>query len=189
MAIVRRLIPICAALLLTVGVSLAQQKPDRFDATAFGQSTQLGRQFNVKILIESYSTPQDQQVLLDALQSGGTRAVYEALDHMPVRGRISTPWGTGYVVTYTRVWQTPTGRKIRLVTNRPIAFAEAWGNTRSRDYSVSAVELEVNDSDVSKTTGTLLPAIELKIDKKTNQIEIEAFQNPWRLGNFINWGK
>jgi hypothetical protein len=29
------------------------------------------------------------------------------------------------------------------VTNRPITFGEAWGDSRSMDYSISAVELVI----------------------------------------------
>jgi len=172
---------------LLVCIGSWAQKSEMFHATAYGTGTQLGRNLDVKIIVESYSTPEDQQVLLNALKKGGTDAVTSALDKMPNRGRISLPGTVGYVVSYVRVWSTPTGRRIRLITSRPIAIGEAWNSTRSSDYSVSAIELEVNN-DMKKTTGTLMPAIKLKITKE-NEIEVEAFQNPWRLGNFIDWGK
>jgi hypothetical protein len=31
----------------------------------------------------------------------------------------------------------------------------------------------------------MLPACKLKVNKKTNEIEIETYQNPWKLENFI----
>jgi hypothetical protein len=31
----------------------------------------------------------------------------------------------------------------------------------------------------------VLPACKLKVNKKTQQIEIESYQNPWKLSNFI----
>lgn len=167
--------------------SAAQDQKMSLAATAFGTSTQLGRTFNIKILIESYSTPQDQQLLLEAFNRGGNDALVDALEKMPVRGRISTPGTVGYEVKYIRVWPTATGRRIRLVTDRPITIGELWRNSRSSDYSLSAVELELSD-DSSKSTGTLLPACEIKMNKQ-HEIEIEAYQNPWRLGNFIDWSK
>ena len=111
----------------------------------------------------------------------GTRAT-EANGSSPTGWPSST---TGYVVTYARVWKTPTGRKIRLLASRPITFGESAGGTRSRDYSVSCVEMEINDKDMSKSTGTLYPAVSLKL--KGKEIEVESFQNPWRLGNFLDW--
>ncbi len=188
MAIVRRFWPVGAALFLIVSmVTLAQQRSEEVQATAFGTSTQLGRTFNVNITITSYSTPQDQQVLLEAFQKGGNRGLVDALQKMPARGRISMPGVLGYEIKYARVWSTPTGRKLRLVTDRTIAMRELIANTRSRDYSVTAVELELNN-DKEKSSGTLLPACELKLNKQ-NEIELEAYQNPWRLGNFIDWSK
>jgi len=34
-----------------------------------------------------------------------------------------------------------------------------------------------------KSTGVLLPASQLKIDKKTGELVIENYQNPWKLMN------
>jgi hypothetical protein len=31
----------------------------------------------------------------------------------------------------------------------------------------------------------VLPACKLTVNKKTNQIEVETYQNPWNLTNFI----
>lgn len=164
-----------------------QQKREDVQATAYGTGTQLGRTFSVNIIIESYSTPEDQQVLLEAFTRAGNQGLVDALEKMPARGRISMPGLLGYEIKYARVWQTPNGRKVRLVTNRSIALGEVRGSTRSRDYSVTAVELELSP-DAKNSTGTLLPACELKLNKQ-NEIEVEAYQNPWRLGNFIDWSK
>jgi hypothetical protein len=175
------------ALAQTAVTSVAPDKPEDVQAVAFGTSTQLGRTFNLNIIIQSYSTPQDQQVLLEAFNKGGNEGLVEALEKMPARGRISAPGLLGYEIKYARVWPTPNGRKIRLITNRTLAIGEVMRNSRSRDYSVSAVELELSP-DSAKSTGTLLPACQLKLNKQ-NEIEVEAYQNPWRLGNFIDWGK
>jgi hypothetical protein len=37
-----------------------------------------------------------------------------------------------------------------------------------------------------KSTGVLLPACKFKIDKKTKELEVEAFQNPWKLTNIMD---
>lgn len=165
----------------------AQDKRESFSVIAFGTSTQLGQQFDVKILIESYSTPDDQRALLEAFQKRGNEGLVDALERMPARGRISTPGTLGYDIKYIRVWSTPTGRRIRILTNRTIAFGEVRGNTRSRDYSVSALEMQL-DNNMNKSTGTLMPACQFQVSKQ-GELEIEAFQNPWRLGNFIDWNK
>ena len=88
----------------------------------------------------------------------------------------------GYDVAYIRKFPQPDGTtKLRMVTNRPIRFGEAWYDSRSMDYSLSGVEV-VLSHDKKKNSGTLLPACEFKVDKR-DQLEIELLQNAWRLGN------
>ncbi len=176
------------AFLLVVCVGAAGQgRRETVSAVAFGTSTQLGHTVSINLIIESYSTPEDQKLLLDAFTRGGNEGLVEALGKMPAKGRINTPRTLGYDIKYIRVWSTPTGRKLRLVTDRTIAIGEVMRSTRSKDYSVSVVELELSN-DKDKSAGTLLPACKLKMTKQ-NEIEVEAFQNPWRLGNIMEWDK
>ena len=69
--------------------------------------------------------------------------------------------------------------KIRMLTDRPILFGEAWGDSRSMDYSLSGVEI-ILSADKKKNSGTLLPALKLKLDKE-NQLQLELLQNEWKL--------
>jgi hypothetical protein len=36
-----------------------------------------------------------------------------------------------------------------------------------------------------KGSGTVLPACKLTVDKKKQQIDIETYQNPWKLTNLM----
>jgi len=36
-----------------------------------------------------------------------------------------------------------------------------------------------------KGSGTVLPACKLTVDNKKQQVEIETYQNPWKLTNLI----
>jgi hypothetical protein len=36
-----------------------------------------------------------------------------------------------------------------------------------------------------KGSGTVLPACKLIVDKKTQQVDIETYQNPWKLTNIM----
>jgi hypothetical protein len=74
------------------------------------------------------------------------------------------------------------GRRFRLLTDRNIGIGELYAGTRSRDYSVGAIELVLTPD--GKGSGTVLPACKLTVDKKTQQVEIETYQNPWDLINF-----
>jgi hypothetical protein len=69
-----------------------------------------------------------------------------------------------------------------------LAFGEVYHGTRTLDYSLTAGLIDVNDKDKSKSTGTLYPAAELKMNKKTNELTWELRMNPWKLQNFLDFG-
>jgi hypothetical protein len=173
-------------LLLSGGYSgAAQQEHGRLagryyiQAQAMGEGTLLGRNFGVTVIVEQYSTPQDQQALIQAFRQRGNEGLVNALSRMSSKGRISITGTLGYDVSYIREFQMPGGRRrIRLVTNRPIRFGENWYDTRSMDYNLSAMEVDLSDG--GKSTGTLYPACQFKLDRD-NQVELELLQNPWRL--------
>jgi hypothetical protein len=168
------------------GKAQEQPKPKRefFQAVAMGQSTQMGQLFNVNIIVEEYSTPDDQQALLGAFNSKGMEGLSNALSKMKSKGRLAITGTLGYDVSYIRSFPTATGRKIRLVTNRAIRFGEAWADGRSMDYSLSAVELDISN-EKGKNTGILLPACQFKLDKEKH-LEIENYRNPWKLQNILD---
>jgi hypothetical protein len=147
-----------------------------------GQNQQMGRVFSVNVYIEELSTPEDQKALLEAFNAKGNEGLVNALSKMKSKGRIAITGTLGYDVNYIRRLQQPDGTTvIRLVTDRPIRFGEAWSDSRSSDYNLSGMEI-VLTPDKKKNSGTLLPACQFKIDKD-NHLEIEAFQNPWKLTN------
>jgi hypothetical protein len=167
-----------------------EDKPIRevYQAQAMGQSTQLGQNFNVTINIERYSTPEERQVLIDAFQQAGSEGLFNTLQKMRSKGRIAITGTLGYDISFVRKIPTDEGFKIRILTNRPIRFGEAWVNGRSMDYNLSALELDISDQR-NKSAGILLPACQFKIDKKTNEIVAENYQNPWKLINILDRSK
>jgi len=173
--------------LVLTAMATSGQAPERMtiEATAKGTSTQMGKLFNVKILIESFSTPDDRKTLIDAFARSGQEGLVDVLEKMKGKGRISTPWGVGNQIKYIFELPPEKGqRHLRLVTDRRMTVAETFAGTRSEEYSVAAVELFLTPD--GKGSGTLLPACRLTVNKKKQQIEIETFQNPWELTNFIN---
>ena len=105
-----------------------------------------------------------------------------ALSKMTSKGRISVTGTLGYDVAYIRKFPRPDGTTmLRMVTNRPITFGEAWSDSRSSDYSLSGVEV-ILSPDEKKNSGTLLPACQFKIDKE-GQLQLELLRNAWSLRN------
>jgi hypothetical protein len=159
---------------------------ETIDATAFGTSTQLGRNFGVKILIYEFSSPEDRDILVQAFQQGQNNGLVNALEKMKSVGRISIPGTLGFDLSFIREIVTPTGRTIRFVTNRKIAFGESYWNTQTKSFDLTAGEITLNDSDKSKSTGVLYPAAQLIINKE-GELQFELNQNAWKLTNIIEW--
>jgi hypothetical protein len=169
-------------------VTTAADTQEVIDATAFGTSTQMGSNVAIKLLIYSYSTPEDRKTLQAAFQAGQNQGLVKALEKMPAVGRIQIPGTLGYDVAYISQSPTPTGRTIRFVTNRKIAFAEAYRNTQSQAYNLSGGEINIDTQDKNKSAGVLYPAAQLVINKD-GDLQIELRKNPWRLSNIIVRGK
>ena len=173
--------------LLTVGsVSAFGQKAETIEATAMGTGTQLGQNVEIRLIINDYSTMEERQVLVDAFAKGQNQGLVTALQKMRAVGRISLTGTVGYDVSFIRMIPTPTGRKLRFITNRPIRFGEAWTDSQSMSFDLSGGEIDINDSDKSKSTGVLFPRAQLVIDKQ-GQLQIDLSQNSWKLVDVLDW--
>jgi hypothetical protein len=165
---------------------LAAAQLETIDATARGTGTQLRHTVGIKLIITRYSTPEDKQTLVNAFKQGQQRGLVNALQRMPSAGRIQIPGTLGFDLAYVEVVPTPTGRRVRFITNRLIAFAEAAWNTRSRAFDITAGEININDQDSRQSSGTLLPATQITINRD-GDLQFNLFQNPWNLVNIIDW--
>ena len=167
---------------LSMAAFAQKKKSEYIMATAQGTSTQLGQMISVDLIINELSTAEDQKVLIDAFQAGGSQGLSNTLDKMQAKGRIRITGTLGFDVNYIREFKMADGsRKIRFVTDRPIRFGEAWTASRSMDYNLSLGEIIIS-KDKSKSTGTIVPAAQFQIDKD-KELSVEAHQNPWHLVN------
>src|SRR5258706_16326549 len=80
---------------------------ETIDATAFGTSTQMGRNFGVKIIIYEFSSPEDRDILVQAFQKGQNDGLVNALEKMRSVGRIQIPGTVGYELSFIREILTP----------------------------------------------------------------------------------
>jgi len=168
----------------SIGTIANAQERMTIQATGMGTSTQMGKIVNVNIHIEQYSTEEDRNALISAFKKSGQDGMVKVLEDMKAKGRIRfASGGVGNDIKYIMELPSENGRRLRLVTDRTLAFAELYQGTRSRDYTVGAIEVELTPD--GKGTGTVLPACRLTVNKKKQQVEIETYQNPWKLSNFI----
>lgn len=163
-----------------------QKNVETIDATAMGTSTQMGKNFNLKLMIFQFSTPEDREVLVQAFAKGQNDGLVKALEKMKPVGRITIPGAVGYEVSYIREIITPTGRTIRFVTNRRIAFGESYRDTQTKSFNLTAGEIILNAKDKKKSGGSLFPAAQLIVNKQ-GELQFELNQNASKLTNIIEW--
>jgi hypothetical protein len=122
--------------------------------------------------VENWSTDQEREALLRGLQAGGTEGLTNAMRKMDkgyVRFQETLRWKVNHAVSV----DTPQGRKIRLVTERPILFVETAGSLRSQDYTVGVIEFTL-PPDGKPGEGVLIPAAKVSINEASKSIEIET---------------
>jgi hypothetical protein len=157
--------------------------PQTYSATAFGQAGALaGKSFGVTVYVNGWTSDQEAHQFAAVLKKSGPDGLISALSKSKETGRLSPTGFVGSGFRIARLRPAPGGEsKIIMVTDRPIAFGEAYNGTRSRDYQFGIVVLNL-DKD-GKGTGTLAPACKIKFNKK-DELEIEHYgQKPLRLAN------
>ncbi len=174
-------------LILLNGTTTSAQKLPKsihIQAQAMGTSTQMGRNYNITLIIQELSSEEERTGLLEAFQQKGNEGLVNALSKMQSKGRMQITGTLGYDVAYAKTFPQPDGSiRLRLVTDRPLRFGEVWADSRSSDYNLSGVEIVIS-KDKKHNTGTLYPACQFKMNKE-NQLELELFQNPWSLVNIM----
>jgi hypothetical protein len=146
----------------------------------------MGQNIGVTLNIYEFSTPADRVTLVQAFEKGQNQGLVNALQKMRAVGHIEITGTLGYDCAYIKMTPTPTGRKIVFVTNRQIRFGEAYFDTQSQSFNLTAGVFELNTQDKSKSTGLLYPAAQLILDKE-GQLQLDLNQNPWRLSDVLDW--
>ncbi len=177
---------VLAVMLVGSRPAFSRDKYETVDAQAFGTGTQMGQNIGVTLNIYEFSTPADRVTLVQAYDKGQNQGLVNALQKMKAVGHVEITGTLGYDCAYIKMTPTPTGRKIVFVTNRQIRFGEAFFDTQSQSFNLTAGELEINDQDKSKSIGVLYPAAQLILDKE-GKLQLDLNQNPWKLVDVIDW--
>jgi hypothetical protein len=156
-------------------------KPEIIQGVITGTGLQAGQLTNLTFVIYEFSTPDDKQVLLEAFQKGQNQGLFNALTKMRTVGRVAITGTLGYDVKYIRWFPTPAGRSIRFVTDRKISMGEAWTDSRSQEYNLSGGIIEMNDTEMKKSSGVVYGAAELVM--KDGELSINLANNPWKVAS------
>ena len=144
-----------ASLLLTFGIGTQaaptasqplSNRPEAFSAI-FANISNVGQvgAAPVTIRITRWTDAAEHEKLMSILEAKGTEALVRALQDGKATGSIGTPQQLPYELRYARQYPTEGGgRRIILMTDRPMAFAERTGASPSRDYPLTWIELQVD---------------------------------------------
>jgi hypothetical protein len=177
---------VLAVMLVGSRPAFSRDKNETIDAQAFGTGTQLGQNIGVTLNIYEFSTPADRTTLVQAFEKGQNQGLVTALQKMRAVGHVEITGTLGFDCAYIAMTPTSTGRRIVFATNRQIRFGEAWTDSQTMSYDLTAGVLEINDQDKSKSTGLLYPLAQLIIDKE-GKLQLDLNQNPWKLQDIIDW--
>lgn len=172
-----------AALAQTGGPDAQPNLPAQYAATAIGQSGSVaGKTFGLTISVQELTSDGEVDELVATLRSKGQDGLVSAMENIKDKGRVAPTGSVGTGMRLVRIRPTKDGgQHIVLATNRPISFPELYNGTRSTNYKIGIVTLDV-DKD-GKGTGSFAPLCKVKFNKK-NELEIEHYgQKPFRLAN------
>lgn len=159
------------------------RKRETFIATASEPSAvSRPRTFGLSVYIDTYSTEEEASHLLNGLKMDGSRGFHKVLSELKTRGRVVIPGRTGYEAKFIRQSPTKSGREIRIVLDRRMSFLDAYYDEPSKDYDVSALEINLNYED--RGDGVLYVLSKPLLDEKNGQLVFENIENrPWRVTN------
>ena len=176
---------VLAIAVLVVGTSPTsaqdRTKTEIIQGVLTGTGLQAGSLTNFTLAIYELSTPDDKQILVDAFQKDQNQGLFNALTKMRTVGRVAITGTLGYDVKYIRSYPTPAGRTIRFITDRKITLGEAWTSSRSQDYNLTGGILQLNDSEMKKSSGVIYGAAKLLM--KDGELSIELANDPWDLAS------
>ena len=147
--------------------------------------SQAGSTISVTLVIFNYSTPSDLQILSEAYQEGQDQGLATALSRTLPVGRCLISGALTYEVAFIQMVQTPTGRTITFITNRPHRFDELDPPQPSGSFDLAVGEFDLNDSDPARSTGFLYPASKLVTDAQ-GAFHYDLAGNPWSLVNVLD---
>lgn len=143
----------------TVGFS-SMPDSERIQATYAKDGNAIG----VMLIIYDFTTPSELQLLSQAFEEGQDRGLATALSKTKALGNCSIGGEVSFDVAFIQMVETPTGRRITFITNRPLQSDEVNTDAETESFDLMVGQLDMNDSDNSKSTGFLYPASKLVID-------------------------
>ena len=166
------------------GQAQADQTPLKLTAFAINMSNvATGANAQVDININRWSTEAERQKLITAFVEKGPTKLLDALQDQKPVGIFKLPNRLGYDLRFAR--QIPLadgGRRLVILTDRPISEFEAREQPRTMDYPFTLIEVHLKKDNTGE--GKISVATKITLNKKDNTVELENYQSePVRLNN------
>lgn len=162
------------SIFLLAGLITASQEEDQreeFTGRVVAMATPgPSRTTTLTMVIDKWTTDEERQKLVQALQEGGSDALLKEMRKMEV-GYVRGPQTLRWILNIASSFETEKGRVVRLVTERPIFFGEAVAPTRSRDYEFGVIQFTLDEN--GKGEGAVIPTAKVYFDKE-GKLNIEA---------------
>ena len=142
-------LPLVAAAMVFAAPVTAQNVTEKFTGFAINMNG-AANTATIDFTITRWSTDAERNTLLKLIpeEHKSAQKLVDALQDMKSVGSIRTPQTLAWDLRYARQFKLPEGgRRIVLVTDRPIGFREAANSTRSMDYPFSILEIRLNAKD------------------------------------------
>lgn len=123
-----------------------------------------GKTYQLTMTIDEWTPAEDRKRVLVALKEGGEDAALKELEKMKAGYVVPPAWANqpSWRVAVATKLETATGTVVRVVTDRPIAFFEAYQSTRSRDYRFGVAEFKLDEK--GEGEGWVIPAARVEFD-------------------------
>lgn len=174
----------CTLFATLSGKAQTDQAPLKLTAFAINMSNvATGANSQVDINITRWSTEAERQKLITTFVEKGPNKLLDALQDQKPVGYFKLPNRLGYNLRFAR--QVPLedgGRRIMIVTDRPISEFEAREQSRTMDYPFTLIEVHLKKDNTGE--GKISVATKITLNKKENTVELENYQSePVRLNN------
>jgi len=160
----------------------AQNVKERFTGFAINMNG-AANTATVDFTIERWSTDAERTKLLSLIpkEHESPEPLVNALQDMPSVGSIRTAKTLAWTLRYARQFKMDEGgRRIVLVTDRPIGFNEARNSSRSMDNRFTVLEIRLNAKDEGE--GKIFGGVKLYVEN--NELVVENWgTQPTRFNN------
>ena len=149
MQIGKLVLPMVAAAMVFAAPVLAQNVTEKFTGFAVNMNG-AANTATIDFTITRWSSDDERKTLLALIpeEHKSAQKLVDALQDMKSVGSIRTPQTLAWDLRYARQFKLPEGgRRIVLITDRPIGFREAANSSRSMDYPFSILEIRLNAKD------------------------------------------